>query len=507
MSDFTPSPYQQAIFSYLESRDGSAVVEAVAGSGKTTAILQGLTHLRPTDSCQLLAFNKSIADELKIRIDALNYQLLAEDRFFPSVISSTFHSAAFGAVRNHLAPLKLTVDPHKTRQICKTWLSKEDQELYASYICRLVSLAKGAGLGALYPNSVGAWTELVEHHDLMLDSDEADEGTAINLAQGLLEESTKQATKTGLLDFDDQLYLTCLWDLKLQPKDWIFVDEAQDTNAVRRAIVEKIASAGGRVVAVGDRHQSIYGFTGASVDAMDLIQETFDARLLPLSICYRCAKAVVKHAQSLVPALEPSESAQEGLVSSLGVQDVSKTFGPSDAILCRNTAPLVSAAYKLLSLDVPCTILGRDLGQGLISLVLRFKSPTLEILEGQLEAYRQREVTKFRAREQHAKAEAINDRIDCIRLIIDHLPEGQHTVDGLCGKIRSLFTEGGQVLTLSTMHKAKGREWPTVGILRPDLVPSRWATQEWQQQQERNLQYVAWTRAKERLFFLQGDLK
>jgi superfamily I DNA/RNA helicase len=68
--------------------------------------------------------------------------------------------------------------------------------------------------------------------------------------------------------------------------------------------------------------------------------------------------------------------------------------------------------------------------------------------------------------------------------------------------INSLFgdTEPGQrprVLTLSTIHKAKGREWSSVFILGANkYMPSKWARKEWQMEQETNLEYVADTRSK-----------
>jgi superfamily I DNA/RNA helicase len=57
-------------------------------------------------------------------------------------------------------------------------------------------------------------------------------------------------------------------------------------------------------------------------------------------------------------------------------------------------------------------------------------------------------------------------------------------------------------LTLCTVHKAKGLEWNRVYILDEFLMPSKYARQAWQQQQETNLQYVAVTRAKQELKFI-----
>jgi len=60
--------------------------------------------------------------------------------------------------------------------------------------------------------------------------------------------------------------------------------------------------------------------------------------------------------------------APEGSVLSLKDYEPSD-FAPSSAILCRNTAPLISFAFSLLRRDVGCRVLGREIGQGLIALI------------------------------------------------------------------------------------------------------------------------------------------
>ena len=44
-----------------------------------------------------------------------------------------------------------------------------------------------------------------------------------------------------------------------------------------------------------------------------------------------------------------------------------------DAILCRNTKPLVKIAFNLIKRGIPCHVEGRDIGAGLIKLVDRFE--------------------------------------------------------------------------------------------------------------------------------------
>ena len=57
-------------------------------------------------------------------------------------------------------------------------------------------------------------------------------------------------------------------------------------------------------------------------------------------------------------------------------------------------------------------------------------------------------------------------------------------------------------VVLSSIHKAKGREWNRVYWLQTG--PSKWARKEWELQQETNLCYVATTRAKSALYLVEG---
>jgi superfamily I DNA/RNA helicase len=102
---------------------------------------------------------------------------------------------------------------------------------------------------------------------------------------------------TSCIDFDDMLWLPVILGHKFSTLDWLFVDEAQDTNDIQIEILERSLGHSSRFVAVGDPHQAIYGFRGANSDALDKIVARFACRTLPLSVSYRCSKAVVAEAQ------------------------------------------------------------------------------------------------------------------------------------------------------------------------------------------------------------------
>ena len=510
-SSFVPSTYQQNFFDWVDTGTGSCVLVAVAGSGKTTSVIEALAYVPVGQSVVLLAFNAAIAKELTARV-AARFAETGSAHYDPRYVSAkTFHSLGYGVIRKYLAKLGVSMrdpDDKKIRGLARELLGADsaDYETYADYATKLVGLAKGQGIGCLVPDTDAAWYDLANHHDLYLDAEGATEEQAVRVARELLRLSN-DAARRGVIDFDDMLYLVCLWKLRLWQNDWVFVDEAQDTNPVRRALAKLALRIGGRLVAVGDPCQAIYGFTGASHDAIDLIRHEFNTIELPLTVCYRCARDIVTEARSIVPHLEAFAGAPQGKVETLKLKDALPHLGAHDAVLCRQTAPLIKLAYTLIGQGTACRVLGRDIGAGLVSLVKRAKARGLEQLQTKLEAYLEREIAKFTAKGQEQKADALNDRVASILTVMDSLDENHRTVPALIAAIDGLFGDANGCLTLSTIHKAKGREWPTVAILEPELMPSKFARQDWQYRQEQNLIYVAYTRAKLHLIFLETEKK
>jgi len=249
-------------------------------------------------------------------------------------------------------------------------------------------------------------------------------------------------------------------------------------------------------------HNSIYGFTGASIDAMHQLAAMFHTIELPLSVCYRCARLIVKEAQRLVPHILPADDAPRGEAERWGMRSIVK-LTQEHAILCRNTAPLVQAALWLIKQGVGCRVLGSEIGRGLIKLVDRMKAETVIELETAFDEYYTEETERL----ESGPLAALKDRIDTVRTVIVNT-RGLRSIPELKEALTRLFDDTvSGLLTLSTVHKAKGLEWPTVAILQPELMPSLWATLPWEQQQEANLEYVAITRARERLIWLEGKLE
>lgn len=531
MQPFTPSPQQQAIFDFISNDSRSIVIEAVAGSGKTTTIVEAAKLIPPSALSLFLAFNKSIATELQSRLPQ-------------NIQAKTFHSHGFAALSRTL-PKRPRVDADKVRHILKESLTDKDFFLYGNYCQRLVGYAKNCGIGAFVDLEDSApWFDLIAYFNMFSPSDNFDEVEAVRVAQAALEESN---ARTYIIDFDDMLYLTLLKGCTFDKCNFVFLDEAQDTNAVQRALLHRMLAPerdstthwqcricgslidglhpirgcpgcgidpredgfirpceSGRLIAVGDSAQAIYAFRGASAEAMDEIGTEFRCEKFPLSVSYRCAKSIVSEARKYVSHIEPHPESPLGLVSRPNFYQESD-FTPDQVILCRNTAPLVSMAFAFIKRGRGVRILGREIGQGLVTLVKKMNASDVDVVSDKLEEFRRREHAKFVRRGQDSAAEALDDRVACINIFIDALDQDNRTLKELIQRIEDLFNDqsNGGLLTLCSVHKAKGLEWETVNILDKNLyMPSKYAKQPWQVKQETNLIYVAVTRAKHALRFI-----
>ncbi len=496
-TEITLSEQQVAILDWIKNSKGNAIIEAVAGSGKTFILVEGVKLM--SGWVFLGAYNTKMGYELKEATKGMN-----------KVKAGTFHSAGFGALRFRFKDI--TVEANKVRDIVNGMIDAGDEQLapYGDFVIKLVGLAKDSGVGFFNKiEDVTPWRELVDKHDVADDLEgflNVDDGIAY--AQDVIKISN---ANVKVIDFSDMIYLVLMKNVRILQSDWVLIDEAQDTNPTRRALAKKMLKPGGRLIAVGDPRQAIFGFTGADADAMDLIREEFGTITLPLTNTFRCPKAVVRHANQWVDHIKAYDTNPEGEVISAKYEDVfgdksEYKFSGDDAVICRLNAPNITLAFKLIRRGIPCRIEGRDIGVQLINLAGKWKIKSLDVLRDRLDKYKAREVQKAMAQGKEQKAESIGDRVDCLMVLIERGEELRLNVDGLCDMIRDMFSDSQNkntpkdILVLSSVHKAKGLEWKRVFLLgRQEHMPSSYARQDWQMVQEINLIYVAVTRAMETL--------
>jgi len=502
-----PSPQQQAVIDWVVAGEGNVFVEAVAGAGKSTLLRQACRRM--VGSIVICAFNKKIAREMDEKLNE-------DGERMTNVQVSTIHSLGFSAWRRFCrGGPKIVVDGKSKRSRMHTVI--ETPEELMGLVGKLVDLSRQSGVMLFWPVSDRAkWFEIIERHDLneMVEND-GELDAAIDYAiKGLA--FHKQIGKEHI-DFEDMIWLPVVHEIKPWRNDWILVDEAQDTNPSRRALIRKLLMPEGRVIFVGDRKQAIYGFTGADNDAIDQIINDFDCDSLPLTVTYRCPHQVVKLAREYVDHIEAHISAPEGGVFDYPakhfMEQVVPTLKVGDAILCRNTKPIVSLAFTLIRKLIPCHVEGRDIGANLIELAKRFsKVRSIELWRTRLENYRDRSVEKLNAKGKETQAQSVEDKVETLLVLADGCSQVSEVID----RINQLFKdsdnpdgtpnlEARNRVVLSTVHKAKGREWNRVFILGFNkYMPSKYARQEWQKDQERNIIYVAITRSKNELALVEA---
>lgn len=500
---------------WVANGTGSLVVLARAGTGKTFTIkrmVQEITQRRLGD-CYIGAFNRAIADEVKI--DIASMQISWKD-----CAVNTAHGFGYALIRKVWPGVK--IDNKKVLTIIDAMAERETQEtgtsqikLCGEQIAKLVSFAKQRGLGFTASslenaNRDEAWWQIVEHYGIDDLPDEISVSSLISHAREALRRSGEQ--DSAVIDFDDMVLIPITRNLRAWPRSWVFVDEAQDTNPARRALFSKMLKRGGRLVAVGDDKQAINGFAGADADALDQIRAAFHAVTLPLTTTYRCPARIVELAQSIVPDIAAHQTAPEGIIREICYShDDPHWFLPDggpragDAVLCRTTAPLIDSAYSMIRKGIGCRVEGRDIGAGLVALVRRFKVKTIEALTLKVEKWNEREIEKWTAKNREDRAAACADRAETLLTLCARVQElGKQSVADLVSEIETMFADTtdkncNKIVLLSTIHKSKGREFNRVFFLNHNKCPAFWARREWEIEQENNLIYVAYTRAKQEL--------
>jgi superfamily I DNA/RNA helicase len=506
-SSFQITPQHAAFFAWVEDpapEHKAAILEAVAGSGKTSTLKQAARRIPASERGIYVAFNKRVVDEIKGGLPA-------------HISASTMHSVGYRAVLAHFGKrIDSKPDTKKTYKLFDEY-TRNDPRLrdFSASVAKLVSKAKDIGL--VPDNTVGAvglvedtpevWYELIDrfHVDLPTIVGESLDrvvGATIDLAREVLRLGLTFDANHRSIDFDDQLYLCVAFRLPLTRYKWVLVDEAQDISAVQRAMIHgMIAMRTGRLIACGDKNQSIYGFRSADSESLDAIAREFKATSFPLSVTYRCPTTVVHLAQTYVPHLTPRDGAPAGEIKA-NVKIDAIDWRPSDLVVCRNNAPLITLAYQLLRKKVACKVLGRDIGAGVKALVRKLRAKDLKDLLARADKHFAEQSAKLRAGGKEDQVEALEDRVETLKafaLEARTLADVERAIDDLFADDKA------SMVTLATIHKAKGGEAPRVIILDPRRMPSKAARVAWEIQQERNLVYVAYTRAREELIFASLD--
>lgn len=503
--EFSPTPNQVSIFEFVKDPHGycernnipyspHAMVEAVAGSGKTTTIVKAL-DLTPADAdVAFVAFNTHIVAELKKRAPQ-------------HVYVSTLHSLGRMNIQNYLGKSpRIEKDklggfmndiwPVSKQALEQGLITKEQRRLNFQKRISMRSLVSISKSILVDPSDSRAVTEMIDRYNVEVATDNIPE--LMEMLPLILQRCQEQV---DVIDFDDMIWLPVVLNMPLMQFDYLMVDEAQDMNKSQISMILRSVKENGRIIAVGDRNQSLYAFRGADSDAIPNIIEALEAVTLPLSVTFRCPASHVRIAQKIVPQIEARENAPEGSLMKLDYFNLVSSLSIGDLVICRTNGPLVRPAFECIRRGKKAVIRGKDIGTSLVDLIKTFETDDLSLFDVLLGQYYEHEYVKLMDRAKEMQALLLQDKVETIRAIANEV----NTVRELINKISMLFDDGSSGIVFSSIHKAKGLEADNIFILRPDLMPHPMATKEYEVQQELNCLYVAITRSKDNLCLVIGD--
>jgi superfamily I DNA/RNA helicase len=456
----TPTPEQDAIVS-AATDDSDLAIEALAGTGKTSTLVLIARALRT--SGQYMAFNQAIVRD-------------AKKRFPTNVRCNTAHSLAFRATPAVFQE-RLNKGVRMTRRQLAEWLD-----------CKSIGLTlRLFGYQRIEPWQVARLADETVRQFCRTADDEIsdrhvpaqprfDEAAQRELVKHVLPLARRMwsdlTSDAGVLVYRHEHYLK-QWQLRRPTiaAEFILFDESQDADPVMLTVANDQDA---QLIHCGDSHQTIYDWRGA-VNAFELVatQQT-----LPLTSSFRFGPAIADEANEFLGALGSPYRVQ-------GVAPHLSRVGPvptPHAIICRTNGGVANSVIATLDAGrIPAVVGGT-------SEIIDFAEGCAQLIRGERTGHR--ELAPF-----HNWDEVLQwvqeDQADAghlatfVKLIVEH------GVESLIGNLRRCVDEATADVVVSTAHRSKGREWPTVKL------HSDFPHRDDMDEGELRLAYVAVTRARE----------
>ena len=503
---------------------GPVVILAGAGTGKTRVISHRVAYAAATQAIDpkqalVVTFTEKAAAEMKARLNRLS---------LPQVAASTFHAAA-------------------RRQLAYYWPLVHDRplpEVLDSKLRIIAPMARSLPGGYRFTPAKDLADEIewakVRRQTPSTYAPDREPPVPRDVFTNLWRRYESAKQRADRIDFEDmltlavELYETDADALALVHRrySWFSVDEYQDTNRLQEDLLRLWLGDRRDLCVVGDPDQTIYTFTGASSDYLTRFTDRYaDARVVRLSANYRSSPQVIALANRLIPGRELRSTASDGPIPELvpfadGDAEVTAVVArihsllgegvPSTemAILVRTNAQLVPFEAGLTAAEIPFTVRGvrffarpevraaraalrADGSDALVRTVVDALRKEL----GFDEADPPGPASGAEARDRHA---ALSTLLGMARSLAAEQPGA--TVEDFAAELArrdaAEADAGGDGVTLSTLHRAKGLEWDAVFLpgLEEGTLPIRQSASDADSlAEERRLLYVGITRARRHL--------
>jgi len=284
--EYAPPIGSDPIFAHVNEAQKKAIVYegkhllivAGPGTGKTHTLTRRVAwhtrHLAAAQRCLAVTFTNKAAAEMKERLDRFGKEISLK------VFIGTIHAFCLTILREHLSPSFEIASPEEIDVIAhEVWpeATAAERRAHLDEFSRI----KSRVMEEPVPEAVCRYDKKLLSHGLI------DFDTILQKAYKVL------CTHSEILEALRQRY------------PFVFIDEYQDINGIQHALVRLIAGTSGSVTAIGDPHQSIYGFRGSDVRFFESFVYDFPgAQVLALTDNYRTAPNVLK-AYSQVIARSP----------------------------------------------------------------------------------------------------------------------------------------------------------------------------------------------------------
>ena len=426
---------------------GHLLIVAGPGTGKTHTLIRRIAHTVPSlqSGAKILAitFTNKAAGQMKSRLAALGF---SEEKVF----IGTFHAFCLNLLRQYWAHTALPKD-------FKIASAEEVQGL-------------GFGKAGLEKISRMKSTQLAIQPDEEYKSYQ------------------RALRQRGWMDFDDILReaLTLLEEEAIAGEirslyGRIFVDEYQDINIIQNALLRELAGENGIVTAIGDPHQSIYGFRGSEVKLFNRFAQDFpDAKTLYLNVNYRSsANLLAASSQVITGNCHSRESGNPDTPQKFEL--IAKIYGEGKLVIHQAATDRAEADYVAAQIEKMVggmhmmSARGAQRSFGDIAVLYRLNA------------------------QRHAIAQAL-DHLGIPYQVSAKPPKpAAYSDDAALGQYEEILDYSVEKVSLLTVHAAKGLEFPVVFMVgcEDKLLPLNTAGMQSDPQEERRLFYVGMTRAKE----------
>ena len=507
------SKFQKEILKYFnEKPTGNIFINALAGTGKSFIVCKMLETVN--NQSLYLAFNKSIAEEFKGKITNDKVKIYTIHGLCNAVLNQNLKDQQKRGALDNLKMYKI-VDyifdndrRYKSNFNYKNYVKDAFVQLYGLVRLNFIDMEN-----EYYEYHV---RKIIKEHRIFESAEFTfDTSKCYDVIKSMDKYSMNTFEKDGTYDFTDMLYITLK---KLQEGKWkvpgwylfsnICVDECQDLSTIQVLLIKHFKrTKDSRIVAVGDKNQAIYMFSGANSNSYNLIKKLYDPmQEFDLPINYRCPK---KHLELVnmnfdIP-IKPREDAPEGTIEIINKRKAIDLVKPNDFIIGRKNKWLFPILLELIEAGKPVYIKDASFVDKLKKVIKSSKATRLS----DLVYYCQTTRKKLEAKAEEKEEKADTESYDVLELMIDSYvgKYSNYAVSAFEAYMNSILntTSAKDCIFVSSIHCCKGLEANNVFVLNLAKPCTDGFLSAEQNQQEINLSYIAITRAKDKLFLVKPE--